>query len=135
MREREAAHHNSETDSRYEEFEDDGGHKVCCLFLQYTPELGSVTKNETYPPVGTFRGGWNVYIIFHGGIFLRNVPTSGNVRTFRNELSFVTNPSLSYNLTVRASLKPFCPNSFDTAAAPGLFSNFCQDFTSAPEIP
>ena len=53
---------------------------------------GSVTKNETYPPVGTFRGGWYVYMIFHGVIFLRNVPTPGNLRTFLNELSFVTNP-------------------------------------------
>ena len=28
-------------------------------------QLGSVTKNETYPPVGTFRGGWYVYRICH----------------------------------------------------------------------
>ena len=52
----------------------------------------SVTKNETYQPVGTFCGGWYVNMIFHGVISQQNVPTSGNVRTFRNELSFVTNP-------------------------------------------
>ena len=56
------------------------------------PLLGSVTKNETYPPVGTFWGGWYVYMIFYDVISLRNLPTSRNVSTFRNKLSFVTHP-------------------------------------------
>ena len=54
--------------------------------------LGCVTKNETYPMVGTFWGGWYVvvYMVFHHVISLRNVPT------FRNELSFVLHPRMSH---------------------------------------
>ena len=63
----------------------------------YMYSLGPVTKNETYQPVGTFRGGWYVYMIFHGVISQQNVLTSRNVRTFRNELSFVAKtPEVCY---------------------------------------
>ena len=43
--------------------------------VQHRGPLQKEVRLETYLPVGTFRGGWYVYMIFHDVIFFQNIPT------------------------------------------------------------